>query len=204
MLTSSLMPLWRCDLLASSCASHGLQAVDQCLTHGCTPDALLPPSALLCAALKVMACHVAWAENAVALQLCVFHSQVLLEESTQRVPAALHGLAVFVDTLRLLVDAQREVATAGASPQHSPSQHSPSQHSPTQPDSADLMDEDAQGPSATERPDSHSGHVKQEAGSEGKRADSPKGVADGRSPGFWCLLCLMSWMVQQQHIEAAY
>ncbi len=45
--------------------------------------------------------------------------QVLLEESTQRVPAALHGLAVFVDTLRLLVEAQQSVNAPSVSPQHS-------------------------------------------------------------------------------------
>ena len=121
--------------------------------------------------------------------------QVLLEESTQRVPAALHGLAVFVDTLRLLVDAQRAVATAGTSPQHSPSQHSPAQF-----DSADPMDEDAQGPSAAERPKPRVEHVKQEPGAEGNRLDSPKGAADGQSPHHLYLQCLMSWIVQQQAI----
>ena len=45
--------------------------------------------------------------------------QVLLEESTQRVPAALHGLAVFVDTLRLLVEAQQSVNAPSVSPPHS-------------------------------------------------------------------------------------
>lgn len=45
--------------------------------------------------------------------------QVLLEETTQRVPAALHGLAVFVDTLRLLVEAQQSVSAPSVSPQHS-------------------------------------------------------------------------------------
>ncbi len=45
--------------------------------------------------------------------------QVLLEETTQRVPAALHGLAVFVDTLRLLVEAQQSVNAPSVSPQHS-------------------------------------------------------------------------------------
>ena len=44
--------------------------------------------------------------------------QVLLEETTQRVPAALHGLAVFVDTLRLLVEAQQSVNAPSVSPQH--------------------------------------------------------------------------------------
>ena len=45
--------------------------------------------------------------------------QVLLEETTQRVPAALHGLAVFVDTLRLLVEAQQSVNAPSVSPPHS-------------------------------------------------------------------------------------
>ncbi len=45
--------------------------------------------------------------------------QVLLEETTQRVPAALHGLAVFVDTLRLLVEAQQLVNAPSDSPQQS-------------------------------------------------------------------------------------
>ncbi|KAL0020642.1 hypothetical protein WJX79_010395 [Trebouxia sp. C0005] len=45
--------------------------------------------------------------------------EVLLEETTQRVPAALHGLAVFVDTLRLLVEAQQSVSAPSVSPQHS-------------------------------------------------------------------------------------
>lgn len=41
--------------------------------------------------------------------------QVLLQPTTQRVPAALSGLATFVETLRLLVEAQQAVATVGAS-----------------------------------------------------------------------------------------
>ena len=41
--------------------------------------------------------------------------QVLLQPTTQRVPAALSGLATFVETLRLLVEAQQAVATAEAS-----------------------------------------------------------------------------------------
>ena len=41
--------------------------------------------------------------------------QVLLQPTTQRVPAALSGLATFVETLRLLVEAQQAVATAAAS-----------------------------------------------------------------------------------------
>ncbi len=69
--------------------------------------------------------------------------QVLLEETTQRVPAALHGLAVFVDTLRLLVEAQQSLNAPSVSPQHS---------SPAQPrEDSDLpstvtpMEEDQQG-----------------------------------------------------------
>ncbi|KAL0051806.1 hypothetical protein WJX82_002492 [Trebouxia sp. C0006] len=69
--------------------------------------------------------------------------EVLLEETTQRVPAALHGLAVFVDTLRLLVEAQQSLNAPSVSPRHS---------SPAQPrEDSDLpstitsMEEDQQG-----------------------------------------------------------
>lgn len=48
--------------------------------------------------------------------------QVLLQETTQRVPAALSGLATFVKNLKLLVEAQQAVATAGSSGTHSPAE----------------------------------------------------------------------------------
>lgn len=39
--------------------------------------------------------------------------QILSQDATLRVPAALIGLTAFVDNLRLLVEAQQAVATAG-------------------------------------------------------------------------------------------
>ena len=99
--------------------------------------------------------------------------QVLLEESTRRVPAALHGLAVFVDTLRLLVDAQRAVATAASSPRHSPSQPSPAR-----PDSATPMEEDSQPDS--QLPEGQNGRLKKEAGADA--SSSPKVVSNGQAP----------------------
>lgn len=100
------------------------------------------------------------------IQYCGW-AQVLLEESTQRVPAALHGLAVFVDTLRLLVDAQQTVAASGSSPRYSPPQCSPA-HA----DSGSPMDEDTQATSHAQRPETSG---TQEGGQDASE-DSPKGV----------------------------
>lgn len=97
--------------------------------------------------------------------------QVLLDESTQRVPAALHGLAVFVDTLRLLVDAQRAVAASGSSPQDSPAQHSQARD-----DSASPMEEDPHAASHAQRPERSGVQVKQ-AGGQDANDDTPKGAA---------------------------
>lgn len=98
-------------------------------------------------------------------------AQVLLEESTQRVPAALHGLAVFVDTLRLLVDAQRAVAASGSSPQDSPRQHSQARD-----DSASPMEEDPPAASHAPKPE-RSGVQANQAGGQDPNEDTPKGAA---------------------------
>lgn len=100
------------------------------------------------------------------IQYCGW-AQVLLEESTQRVPAALHGLAVFVDTLRLLVDAQQTVAASGSSPRQSPAQNSP-HHA----DSASPMEEDTQAMSNAQRPEASG---VREGGQDA--IESPKGAA---------------------------
>lgn len=67
----------------------------------------------------VMSCCKIWEDathlNAVQLKFM----QVLLQDSIQRLPAALKGLTVFVDTLKLLVTAQHAVATAAVPPQQS-------------------------------------------------------------------------------------
>lgn len=97
--------------------------------------------------------------------------QVLLEESTQRVPAALHGLAVFVDTLRLLVDAQQTVAAMSVSPPHAPSEDSPAET-----DSAAPMDEDTQAVSQAQRLEASAVLIKKEAGQDASR-DAAKGAA---------------------------
>lgn len=97
--------------------------------------------------------------------------QVLLEESTQRVPAALHGLAVFVDTLRLLVDAQRAVAASDSSPHDSPPQHSQARD-----DSASPMEEDPQAASHAQRSE-RSGVQVNQAGGQDANEDTPKGAA---------------------------
>lgn len=99
------------------------------------------------------------------LILCCGWAQVLLEESTQRVPAALHGLAVFVDTLCLLVDAQHTVAASGSSPRHSPRQQDA--------DSASPMEEDIQAASHAERPEASG----VQEGGHAANEDSPKGAA---------------------------
>ena len=82
--------------------------------------------------------------------------QVLLTDSTQRVPAALCGLAVFVDSLRLLVEAQQAqpaaVATAGAS-QGSPTHQADAADAD---DSASPMEEGAQGDSPVPTSKAHS------------------------------------------------
>lgn len=53
--------------------------------------------------------------------------QILSQDSTQRLPAALSGLTAFVSNLRLLVEAQQAVATAGtmAGPHSSPEAQQP-------------------------------------------------------------------------------
>ena len=98
------------------------------------------------------------------IQFCGW-AQVLLEESTQRVPAALHGLAVFVDTLCLLVDAQQSVAASGSSPRHSPHQQDA--------DSASPMEEDIQAASHAQRPKASG----VQEGGQVANEDSPKGAA---------------------------
>ena len=84
--------------------------------------------------------------------------QVLLTDCAQRVPAALCGLAVFVDSLRLLVEAQEAqqaaVATAGA-PQASPTQADAADAD----DSASPMEEDAQDHSPVSASKAHSAGV---------------------------------------------
>ncbi|KAL3160164.1 hypothetical protein ABBQ32_010930 [Trebouxia sp. C0010 RCD-2024] len=91
-------------------------------------------------------------------------AHLFFDALVERVPAALHGLAVFVDTLRLLVDAQQTVAATSVSPPHAPLEDSPAET-----DSATPMEEDTQTASHAHRPEASAVHIKREAGQDANR-----------------------------------